>query len=132
MVLGIGIDAVEIERFVSWTARSHKQLQRIFSPEEITYCLQTPVKSAERFAARFAAREALYKAFGVWQSDHTVPFLTLCKAVTIGHNHRGAPPLSINWQLIERYLQKTPRPTALASHTHTKTTATACVMLILK
>ncbi len=33
-------------------------------PEEIEYCLSNPKKSAERFAARFAAKESVMKALG--------------------------------------------------------------------
>ncbi len=62
MILGVGIDAVEIARFAHWHTKSDKQLRRIFSEEEIVYCRSVPAKSAERFAARFAAREALLKA----------------------------------------------------------------------
>ena len=83
MILGIGIDIVEVERFVSWRDYSPKKLSRIFSPQEIDYCLQQPNKSAERFAARFAAREALFKALSYAYPNHQLPFLTLCSRVTI-------------------------------------------------
>ena len=56
MICGIGVDSVEIERFALWLDYSKKRLSRIFSLEEIEYCLQQKNKSAERFAVRFAAR----------------------------------------------------------------------------
>lgn len=62
MIVGVGIDAVEIARFAHWQSKSDEQLKRIFSDEEIVYCLSVSKKSSERFAARFAAREALLKA----------------------------------------------------------------------
>lgn len=62
MVLGIGIDSVDIARFEQWHTYSHKKLLRVFSPAEIAYSLENPTKSAERFAVRFAAKEALFKA----------------------------------------------------------------------
>lgn len=83
MILGIGIDSVEVARFTLWHTYSKKQLLRIFSQSEIEYCLSVPAKSAERFAVRFAAREALYKAYSSWKTDHQISFLTFCKATTI-------------------------------------------------
>lgn len=82
MILGIGIDTIDIDRFAEWHTYSEKKLRRIFSPEEIEYCLQDIKKSAERFAVRFAAREALYKALSSF-SLITIPFLTLCAHTTI-------------------------------------------------
>ncbi len=83
MILGIGIDTVDIQRFALWHTYSPKKLARIFSPEEIEYCLSQPHKSAERFAVRFAAREALYKALCYAYPNNTFPFLTVCAHTTI-------------------------------------------------
>lgn len=83
MILGIGIDTIEIERFSLWHTYLPKKLLRIFSQEEIEYCLENTKKSAERFAVRFATREALYKAFSCAYPDKVPPFLTLCASVTI-------------------------------------------------
>lgn len=120
MILGIGIDSVEIARFAHWHNYNQKQLLRIYSQCEIDYCLASSVKSAERFAARFAAREALFKAYSFWQLDHTIPFLTFCKAITIIKKN-GAPV-----PILDRSLAPCK---ALLSITHTATTATAFVIL---
>ena len=124
MILGIGIDSIEIARFRQWHRRSLVQLQRIFSPEEIDYCLQMPAKSAERFAARFAAREAFFKALCSAFPEQQVPFLTLCKAVAIHKNSNGTPNLVVDWQLLKINPLK-----PLISLTHTNVAATALVML---
>ena len=91
MILGIGIDSVEIERFAHWHTYSDHSLSRIFSAEEIAYCRANPVLATQRFAVRFAAREALYKALSTAAPGNTIPFLTLCRAVTITHSASGAP-----------------------------------------
>jgi holo-[acyl-carrier protein] synthase len=83
MILGIGIDIIEIERFAQWHTYSQKKLQRIFSPVEIVYCLADKNKSAQRFAVRFAAREALYKALTPILGERHLPFLTLCSHATV-------------------------------------------------
>jgi len=91
MILAIGIDSVEIERFSHWHLYSQQQLQRVYSPNEIAYCLQIPQKSAERFAVRFAAREALWKAFCQAWPEHSMAFLSFCRAVEVAHAKRGVP-----------------------------------------
>lgn len=85
MILGIGIDLVEIERFADWHTKPVSSLERIFHPDEIAYCLSEPAKSAERFAVRFAAREALYKALSSLEKYKRTPFLTLCKKIWVSN-----------------------------------------------
>jgi len=94
MILGIGVDIVEIDRFSLWHTYSRKKLSRIFSHDEIEYCLADKKKSAERFAVRFAAREALYKAWCVAYPNAVPPFLTLCASVMI-QKINGRPVLKI-------------------------------------
>ncbi len=63
-LLGIGIDVVEVERIGSSIAEfGEKFLQRIFTEAERDYCLSQK-RPAIHFAARFAAKEAIAKAFG--------------------------------------------------------------------
>lgn len=65
MIVGIGMDAIEIERIRASMERFGEHfLNRIFTAEERAYCLRKQKKSAESFAARFAAKEAGAKALG--------------------------------------------------------------------
>ena len=58
----IGIDIEEVSRFKKYVKKM-SGLKRIFSSEEISYSL--PKKDpAQHLAARFAAKEAVWKAFG--------------------------------------------------------------------
>lgn len=98
MILGIGVDTVDIERFALWHTYSPKKLHRIFSSEEIEYCLQDISKSAERFAARFAAREALYKALSYAYPQNKLPFLTLCANVAV-QKQGNRPYIVVNDQI---------------------------------
>jgi holo-[acyl-carrier protein] synthase len=63
-VFGIGIDVVENAR-IAEVIRSHGQrfLDRVYQPGEIEYC-RSMRDPAPHFAARFAAKEAISKAFG--------------------------------------------------------------------
>ena len=65
MVLGIGVDLIETSRVQESIDRfGQRFLERIFTEEEIGYCLRKKKNSAESFAARFAAKEAAAKALG--------------------------------------------------------------------
>lgn len=98
MILGTGIDAVEVARFADWYAKPHDALKRIFSDAEIAYCLSEPALSAQRFAVRFAVREATYKIISNLPSMEHVPFLTVAQAVSIAKHANGAPMLIIDWE----------------------------------
>src|ERR1700691_6434959 len=64
MIVGSGIDLVEIGRIQQSMDRyGQRFLDRIFTAAEQAYCLRRR-KSAESFAARFAAKEAGAKALG--------------------------------------------------------------------
>ena len=61
MVIGIGIDIVELGRFKK--RLSPELIQELFLPDEIAYCT-TQRRNEENFAARFGAKEAVFKALG--------------------------------------------------------------------
>ena len=70
MILGVGIDLVEVARIRSSHERFGKRfLARILRPEEIAYCLAHR-DPAPHLAARFAAKEAVSKAFGTGIGQH--------------------------------------------------------------
>ncbi len=64
MLYGIGIDVVEVDRIRSSLSTYGDQfLARIFTPTEQEYCEQQKQRELS-YAARFAAKEAIAKAFG--------------------------------------------------------------------
>jgi len=64
MILGSGIDIIEIERLKKAIKKfGDSFLKRVFTPEEIAYA-QKHRFPYQHFAARFAAKEAVLKAFG--------------------------------------------------------------------
>ena len=68
-ILGIGIDLVENARIArSITEFGDRFLHRVFCEGEIAYC-QTMRNSTPHYAARFAAKEAVSKAFGCGIGD---------------------------------------------------------------
>jgi holo-[acyl-carrier protein] synthase len=63
MIAGIGIDLIEVLRIRKLIEKNPRFIQRIFTPSEIRYC-QQKVNKYQHFAARFAAKEAFFKALG--------------------------------------------------------------------
>ncbi len=62
MIAGIGIDLIEIERIEQSIRRfGNLFLEKLFTPFEIEFCGSKPIP-AQHYAARFAAKEAIYKA----------------------------------------------------------------------
>jgi holo-[acyl-carrier protein] synthase len=59
----VGIDAVEVERLEQLVGDDARRQERLFTPRELAYCRQRR-RSGEHLAARFAAKEAVLKAFG--------------------------------------------------------------------
>jgi len=64
MIVGTGIDIAEVPRIQQSIARfGDRFLRRIYTEGEIRYC-DSKANRAERYAARFAAKEAAMKALG--------------------------------------------------------------------
>jgi holo-[acyl-carrier protein] synthase len=63
MIIGTGIDLVDIERIQGWLD-NRPLMTRYFSDSEIDYVLSRGKSAAPSLAARFAAKEAFGKALG--------------------------------------------------------------------
>ena len=63
-MIGIGVDLVELDRFRVSLARTPGLITRCFTEDEQTYS-RARRDPTERFAVRFAAKEAVMKAMGV-------------------------------------------------------------------
>lgn len=64
-VVGVGIDAIEIDRVRRALERTPRLIDRLFTDREQRHCLATMGRRrAARFAVRFAAKEAVAKALG--------------------------------------------------------------------
>jgi holo-[acyl-carrier protein] synthase len=64
MIVGLGADIAEVDRIAAAIERRGRAfLERIFTSAEIAYC-EKHRNRAERFAGRFAVKEAAMKALG--------------------------------------------------------------------
>lgn len=63
-MIGIGVDLVEVDRMRTALERTPGLAARLFTPGERAYA-ESARDPAERFAVRFAAKEAFLKALGL-------------------------------------------------------------------
>jgi holo-[acyl-carrier protein] synthase len=88
MIIGVGTDIVEIERIKKRIANTDF-VKLVFTPVEIDYC-KSKSRSAEHYAARFAAKEAFFKAIGTGVTGK-LEFLQ----VEITNSPEGTPRINI-------------------------------------
>src|SRR5688572_4562129 len=96
MIVGIGSDIAEVHRLREAIARHGERfLRRVFTEQEIQYC-QSHRNTEERFAARFAAKEAAMKALGTgWRRGITWRDIEVCNAPN------GKPTLILTGKALE-------------------------------
>lgn len=64
-VIAHGVDMVEVARFQTMLERHGEHAtHRLFTEDERAYCEANPIRKFEHYAARFAAKEAVFKALG--------------------------------------------------------------------
>jgi holo-[acyl-carrier protein] synthase len=63
LIFGVGLDMIEVSRMSRTLSRTQGLKDRLFTAAEAAYC-ESKYRSAEHFAARFAAKEAFLKALG--------------------------------------------------------------------
>lgn len=88
MITGIGIDLVECDRFLDWSAFKK---QRIFTKKELEYADNDNANSERHLANFWAAREAFLKAIGTGFGED-IAFAD----VSVVHNDAGRPELLIS------------------------------------
>jgi len=66
--LSIGVDIIEVTR-IARLVRNRRFLKRVFTDNEVRYC-RNHRNSAQHFAVRFAAKEAVWKALNGLKDFH--------------------------------------------------------------
>lgn len=124
MILGTGIDMVEIERVARSIERyGARFLERVYTPGEIAYCERKRRNAAESYAARFAAKEAAAKALGTG-----IGMGVNWRELEVGREPAGRPTLLLHGRAAEIARGMGVRRTSL-SITHTDTQSMAMVLL---
>jgi holo-[acyl-carrier protein] synthase len=124
MLIGTGVDLIEVERIARSIARyGDRFLHRIYTDYEIAYCNGRGRSSAESFAARFAAKEAGAKALGTGISRGVI-----WNEFQIGREPGGRPVLELRGRAAV-LAQELGVKTVSLSLTHTGSLAMASVVM---
>jgi holo-[acyl-carrier protein] synthase len=122
MIAGLGIDIVEVERIAEKIKKDNGFRELVFSAHEIAYC-EGKTHKYEHYAARFAAKEAFFKALGTgWLND------TAFNEVEIINNDQGKPKLKL-LGTTSSTISALGKFNIMVSLSHIKMTATAVVII---
>jgi holo-[acyl-carrier protein] synthase len=123
MISGIGIDLIEVDRVAERVGRENGFKELVFSAGEIEYC-EKMAHPAEHFAARFAAKEAFFKALGTgWQNG------TAFNEVEVVHDDKMKPYMRLLGSTASHLAEIVDIGKVLVSLSHIKTVATAIVII---
>lgn len=123
MIIGVGIDIIEVKRVEEKVSRNGGFKEKIFSKSEIEYCESNPVGKFQHYAARFAAKEAFLKAAGKGlQLSHDL------HEVEVVINADGKPSMNISEQIKEALGVKSLKIHVSLSHLE----STACAVVVLE
>jgi len=89
MIIGTGIDIIEIERIEKAIGRE-QFIKRVFTKNEQIYCDSRGAQRAASYAARFAGKEAVLKAFGTGLSGGTLLDMEILP------NSKGCPQVNLS------------------------------------
>ncbi|BAU54299.1 holo-ACP synthase [Mucilaginibacter gotjawali] len=122
MIAGLGIDMIEVERVAAKIGKESGFRELVFSKNEILYC-EAKKNKFQHYAARFAAKEAFFKAIGTgWLEG------TLFNEIEIINNDAGKPELVLLGSTIKT-IGALGIVKILVSLSHIKTMATAIVII---
>ena len=123
MIVGTGIDIAEVPRIAAAIERHGERfLRRVFTEGEIAYC-DSKANRIERYAARFAAKEAAMKALGTgW--NHGVRW----RDVEVRRQPGGRPTMAFHGRAAE-FAAKLGAAHVALSLSHTAEQAIAQVIL---
>jgi holo-[acyl-carrier protein] synthase len=123
MIVGTGIDIAEVPRIAESINRfGERFIRRVFTEGEIRYC-DTKANRFERYAARFAAKEAAMKALGTgWNNG------VRWRDVEVVREAGGRPTIKFHGTAIEVATRLNAKNISL-SITHTAEQAMASVIL---
>jgi phosphopantetheine--protein transferase-like protein len=114
MILGIGIDITQNNRFTSWLERESLQLSRIFSEQELNICNNfNDQQKIQFYASRLAAKEAFFKAFSAAivtlqinnKTTNTFDFLFACKHISVLPGDFDIPQVIVDMPEFEKKLE---------------------------
>ncbi len=93
MKIKCGVDIIEISRVKeSIESLGERFINRVFTEKEIEYCESKKAQKYQHYAARFAAKEATFKALS-WKLEDK--YAICWKDIEVVDNEQGRPSLNI-------------------------------------
>ena len=121
MILGIGVDIVNVDRMRHWWDNP-RLLHRFFHRDEIDSVLERKSGAVLSLAARFAAKEAFGKAVGTGMRS------LVLKDIQVFNSHNGNPEMRVHGTALEA-LKKMGGKKIHLSLTHEQEAAVAMVVI---
>ncbi len=123
MIVGIGIDVVDLDRFQGTLDRyGERFFNRMYTHVEQEYCRQFS-SPMEHYAARFAAKEAFLKAIGTGKSRNV-----RWKDIEIYNERSGKPNIRV-FGNAEEIVARLGGKNIYVSLSHSRLVATAAVVI---
>ena len=120
MIIGLGTDIIEVERVRKAVAKKFFK-DNVFTELEQKYCDGRGKSSAASYAARFAAKEAFFKAMGTG-------IVTRLTDVEVVKDERGAPKINLRGKALALAEEKRVKKISL-SLSHSREYATAICLV---
>ena len=122
MVVGLGVDIVEVARMRKALENQPKMVERVFTEPEAEYCTARK-NQFQHFAGRFAAKEAALKALGTGWAEGI-----RWRDVEVSAEDSGQPHMHFHGRADEVF-QSLGADRILVTITHARTYAVAVVIL---
>lgn len=122
MIAGVGIDIIEVDRIATRIEKENGFRELVFSKKEIDYC-EGKTNKFEHYAARFAAKEAFFKAIGTGWIEGS-----FFNEIEITNDNSGKPELAL-LNTTEKALESLGIYKIWVTLSHVKTMATAVVIV---
>ncbi len=122
MIKGTGIDIIDIPRIKKKTTEDSRFIEKLFTETEIHYC-ESKYRKEIHYAARFAAKEAFFKAMGTgWRGGMK------WADISIENDDLGKPEIKLQGKTLENFKEKNFNQIHL-SISHTREYAVAFVII---
>ncbi len=123
MIFGTGTDIIEISRIEKAATRTPAFLDKIFTEKEQAYCEAQKAGKYQSYAARYAAKEAFFKAMGTGYR-YGMAF----KEIEVINDALGKPEISVHGK-VKAFVSEHHIVRMHLSLSHIKETAVAFVIL---
>ena len=122
MIKGSGIDIIDIPRIKKMVADDSRFIEKLFTETETHYC-ESKFRKEIHYAARFAAKEAFFKALGTgWRGGMA------WTDISVENDDLGKPEIKLHGKTLEFFKEKNYQDIHL-SISHTKEYAVAFVII---